>query len=156
MKLKYNYEIISGGIFTIVAAIIFILIPNQIQTIEKSAVNAQTIPKIAIGGLFIFSLLLFIQGLLKPKKTIIVDKKLLESKEFKKSSRSLIFSAILLIYALLFNVIGYILDTVLLVIVILFFYYCRKWWYYAIAIGTVFVVYAVFTFLLNVNLPTLL
>ena len=53
MKIKYNYEILAGAIFTIVAAILFLLIPTQIQTIEKSAINAKTIPSIALGGLFI-------------------------------------------------------------------------------------------------------
>ena len=53
MKIKYNTEIISGLVFVIVAAILWLLIPSQIQTLEKSAINAQTIPRIAIGGLFL-------------------------------------------------------------------------------------------------------
>lgn len=53
MKIKYNTEIISGLVFIIVAAVLWLLIPSQIQTLEKSAINAQTIPRIAIGGLFL-------------------------------------------------------------------------------------------------------
>lgn len=156
MKIKYNNELISGGIFAIVAAVVWFLIPAQIQTMEKSQINAQTIPRFAIGGLFIFAVALFIQGLLREKKTVVVDSAFFRSASFKKESRSIFFAALLIVYAVLFNVIGFILDTVILVSVILFFYHCRKWWYYAIAIATVFIVYAVFTFLLNVNLPTLL
>lgn len=68
MKIKYNTEIISGLVFIIVAAVLWLLIPSQIQTLEKSAINAQTIPRIAIGGLFLCSAGLLIQGLLSHDK----------------------------------------------------------------------------------------
>ncbi len=153
VTLKYNSEILSGSIFSVLAIVMWILIPEQIQTLEKSSINAQTIPKVAVAGLFIFSLALLIQGLRLPKKSLVLCKESLASPQFRKESRSFIFAAMLLVYGLLFNLIGYIADTILLVVAILLFYYCRKWWYYAIAIVTVFIVYAVFTYALNVNLP---
>ena len=67
-KIKYNNEILSGALFMIASAILWLLIPQQIQSLEKGMVTASTVPRIAIGGLFICALLLFVQGLRLPKK----------------------------------------------------------------------------------------
>ena len=69
--------------------------------------------------------------------------------------RTLIFALMLILYGILFGIIGYILDTILLVVGILMFYKSKKWLYYVIAIVTVFIIYGVFTYFLNVNLPNL-
>ncbi len=154
-KISYNHEIISGGIFAILAAIMWFLVPEQIQTIEQSSINAQTFPRIAIAGLFIFSTALCIQGLRRPKKTVVFDNTLWQSENFKKEMRTILFASMLIVYGLLFNIIGYIADTILLVIGVLLFYRSRTWWYYAISVASVLIVYAVFTYVLNVNLPRL-
>ena len=148
-KIKYNNEILSGALFMIASAILWLLIPQQIQSLEKGMVTASTVPRIAIGGLFICALLLFVQG------TIILEKSMISSPKFKKELKSVIFALILLAYGLLFNVIGYIVDTALLVVAILLFYRSKKWWFYGIGIATVLLIYLVFSQVLNVNLPTL-
>lgn len=154
-KIKYNNEILSGALFMIASAILWLLIPQQIQSLEKGMVTAGTVPRIAIGGLFICALLLFVQGLRLPKKTIVLEKSMISSPKFKKEFKSVIFALILLAYGLLFNVIGYIVDTALLVVAILLFYRSKKWWFYGIGIATVLLIYLVFSQVLNVNLPTL-
>lgn len=154
-KIKYNNEILSGALFMIASAILWLLIPQQIQSLEKGMVPASTVPRIAIGGLFICALLLFVQGLRLPKKTIVLEKDMISSPKFKKELKSVIFALILLAYGLLFNVIGYIVDTALLVVAILLFYRSKKWWFYGIGIATVLLIYLVFSQVLNVNLPTL-
>jgi len=80
---------------------------------------------------------------------------MVSSPKFKKEFKSVIFALILLAYGLLFNVIGYIVDTALLVVAILLFYRSKKWWFYGIGIATVLLIYLVFSQVLNVNLPTL-
>ncbi len=155
VKINYNNEIISGGIFAIISAILWFLIPSQIQTAEKSVINATTVPQIAIGGLFVFSVCLFIQGIRLPKKTVSINKEAFSSIGFRKELRTLIFALMLILYGILFGIIGYILDTILLVVGILMFYKSKKWLYYVIAIVTVFIIYGVFTYFLNVNLPNL-
>ena len=154
-KIKYNNEILSGALFMIASAILWLLISQQIQSLEKGMVTASTVPRIAIGGLFICALLLFVQGLRLPKKTIVLEKDMVSSPKFKKEFKSVIFALILLAYGLLFNVIGYIVDTALLVVAILLFYRSKKWWFYGIGIATVLLIYLVFSQVLNVNLPTL-
>ena len=143
VKISYNNEIISGGIFAIISAILWFLIPSQIQTAEKSVINATTVPQIAIGGLFVFSVCL------------LINKEAFSSIGCRKELRTLIFALMLIAYGVLFGIIGYILDTVLLVVSILMFYKSKKWLYYVIAIVTVFIIYGVFTYFLNVNLPNL-
>ena len=75
MKIKYNAEIIAGAVFVIAATVLWLLIPSQIQTLEKTAINAQTFPRIAIGGMLIFSAGLLIQGIFfNEKKELVITK----------------------------------------------------------------------------------
>lgn len=154
MKIKYNSEIISGLVFVIVAAVLWLLIPSQIQTLEKTAINARTIPRIAIGGLFLCSAGLLIQGLLShDKKEIVITRERFHPDGFRREMRSLLFAAFLIIYCFLVTLLGFIVSTVLLVIAILLFYGARKWYYYAIPLVMVGVVYYVFAVLLRISLP---
>ena len=36
MKIRYNREIISGAIFVVLSAVLWFLIPVQVQTLEKT------------------------------------------------------------------------------------------------------------------------
>ena len=154
MKIKYNPEIISGAVFTIVAAVLWFLIPSQIQTMEKTAINAQTFPRLAIGGLFLFSVGLLIQGLFfNEKKELVVTKESFRSAGFKKEMRSVVYALFLIGYCFIVGRLGYILSTALLVVAVLLFYGARKWYYYLIPLVTVGVVYYVFGVVLRISLP---
>ena len=108
-----------------------------------------------MGGLFIFSCALFLQGLfLRPKKEVNLHSGVIKSEAFKKEIRSVIFILLLLAYAFVIGKIGFLIATSALVTAILIFYGARKWYYYAIAIATVFIVYFVFSVMLHVSLPT--
>ena len=54
MKIKYNHEIISGIVFALISSFLWFSIPTQVKTMEKTAITAQTLPKIAIGGMFVY------------------------------------------------------------------------------------------------------
>ena len=64
MKIRYNREIISGAIFVVLSAVLWFLIPVQVQTLEKTPINAQTFPRIAIGGMFLCSVGLLLEVIL--------------------------------------------------------------------------------------------
>lgn len=154
MKIKYNSEIISGIVFLVAAAILWVLVPSQIDTLETSAVNAQTIPRIAIGGMFLFSLGLLLQGVFaNEKKVVILNRSTFASESFRKEMRSVLYALILLAYIVLLTSVGFLISTALLVVAILLFYGARKWYYYAIPLAMVGVVYFVFKTLLHVSLP---
>lgn len=154
MKIKYNSEMIAGAVFVIVAAVLWLLIPSQIQTMEKSAINAQTFPRIAIGGLFIFSMGLLIQGLFfNEKRECVITRDSFQSESFKREMRSVVFAVYLLVYCALIGMLGFIASTAILVVAILLFYGARKWYYYAIPLAMVGIVYYVFGVVLRISLP---
>ena len=154
MKLKYNTEIISGAIFAVVGAVLWFLIPTQINTLEKTAINAQTFPRIAIGGLFLFSIGLLLEGVFaKEKKEVVITKDTFSSEAFKKELRSVLYACFLIAYCFAVGHLGFIISTLILVVAILVFYGARKWYYYAIPIAMVGIVYYVFKVLLRVSLP---
>ncbi|MBR0596880.1 tripartite tricarboxylate transporter TctB family protein [Sinanaerobacter chloroacetimidivorans] len=154
MKLKYNSEIISGAVFLVAAAVLWLLIPSQINTMETSAINAQTVPKIVIGGMGLFSLGLLLQGIFTlPKKEVVLTRAGLISDCFRKELKSVVYAIILLAYLAALTWMGFLISTVLLTIAILLFYGARKWYYYAIPLAMVGVVYFVFKMLLRVSLP---
>lgn len=154
MKIKYNTEMISGTIFAILGAVLWFLIPTQVQTLEKTVINAQTFPRIAIGGLFLFSVGLLLEGLFaREKKEVYVTKESFRSAAFKKELRSILFALFLIAYCFLVGHLGYVVTTVLLVLAVMLFYGARKWYYYAIPLGMVGIVYYVFKVLLKISLP---
>ena len=154
MKIKYNTEMISGTIFAILGAVLWFLIPTQVQTLEKTVINAQTFPRIAIGGLFLFSVGLLLEGLFaREKKEVYITKESFRSAAFKKELRSILFALFLIAYCFLVGHLGYVVTTVLLVLAVMLFYGARKWYYYAIPLGMVGIVYYVFKVLLRISLP---
>ena len=154
MKIKYNTEMISGAIFAILGAVLWFLIPTQVQTLEKTIINAQTFPRIAIGGLFLFSGGLLLEGLFaREKKEVYITKESFRSAAFKKELRSILFALFLIAYCFLVGHLGYVVTTVLLVLAVMLFYGARKWYYYAIPLGMVGIVYYVFKVLLRISLP---
>ncbi|HBO36681.1 MAG TPA: tripartite tricarboxylate transporter TctB family protein [Sphaerochaeta sp.] len=154
MKVKINAEIVAGLLFTIAAGILFLMIPTEIKTLETTEINAQTVPKIALGGLAIFSFLLFLQGLfLLPKKEIVFSQEFYASRVFKDSIRSLIYIAIVIVYVVLFKLLGFIASNIYLIFAVLMYYGARKKSYYAIALFISALVYLVFSVVLNISLP---
>ena len=154
MKIKYNTEMISGTIFAVLGAVLWFLIPTQVQTLEKTIINSQTFPRIAIGVLFLFSVGLLLEGLFaREKKEVYITKESFRSVAFKKELRSILFALFLIAYCFLVGHLGYVVTTVLLVLAVMLFYGARKWYYYAIPLGMVGIVYYVFKVLLRISLP---
>lgn len=154
MKIKYNSEMISGVIFAILGAVLWLLIPSQIPTLEKTAINAQTLPRIAIGGMAVFGVGLLLEGIFtKAKKELVITKESFRSAAFKKELRSVLYALFLVAYCFMVQPLGFIVSTVILVVAIMLFYGARKWYYYAIPLAMVGIVYYVFRVLLHVSLP---
>lgn len=154
MKIKYNTEIISGTVFAIMGAVLWLLIPSQIQTMEKSLVNAQTLPRIAIGGMFLFAVGLLLEGVFaKEKQELVITADSFRSESFKKELRSILYCLFLVAYCLIIQPLGFVVSTVLLVLAVMIYYGARKWYYYAIPLAMVGIVYYVFRVLLHVSLP---
>ena len=92
MKIKYNHEIISGIVFALISSFLWFSIPTQVKTMEKTAITAQTLPKIAIGGMFVFAVCLLLEGIfMKEKEELTVTKESFHSAAFKKELRSILY-----------------------------------------------------------------
>ena len=153
MKIRYNREIISGAIFVVLSAVLWFLIPVQVQTLEKTPINAQTFPRIAIGGMFLCSVGLLLEDLRPGEAGVVCDEREFSPNAFKKEMRSVVFALLLIAYCFLIGHLGYIVSTILLVLAVMMFYKARKWYYYAIPLGMVGIVYYVFKVLLHISLP---
>ena len=154
MKIRYNTEIISGAVFAVVGAVLWLLIPSQIQTMEKGAVNAQTLPRIAIGGMVLFAVGLLLEGLFaKEKKELVITAESFRSAAFKKELRSIVYCLFLAAYCLIIQPLGFVASTAVLVLAVMVYYGAREWYYYAIPLAMVGIVYYVFKVLLHVSLP---
>lgn len=154
MKIKYNSEIISGAIFAVFGIILWVLIPSQIRTMEKSPINAQTLPRIAIGGIVVFSIGLLLEGIFaKEKKELTITAESFRSAGSRKEARSILYALFLVAYCFIVTHLGFVISTVLLVLAVMLYYGARKWYYYAIPLATVGIVYYVFRVLLHVSLP---
>ena len=101
MKIKYNHEIISGIVFALISSFLWFSIPTQVKTMEKTAITAQTLPKIAIGGMFVFAVCLLLEGIfMKEKEELTVTKESFHSAAFKKELRSILYCLFLVPTAL--------------------------------------------------------
>ena len=146
MKIKYNTEMISGTVFTILGAVMW--------TMEKTAINAQTLPRIAIGGIFLFAVCLLLEGIFaREKKELVITRESFRSEGFRKEMRSVLYALFLVAYCFAVEPLGFILSTVILVVAIMIYFGARKWYYYAIPLAMVGVVYYVFAVFLHVSLP---
>jgi uncharacterized protein YjeT (DUF2065 family) len=154
MKIKFNAEMIAGGLFTVVSGLLWFLIPSQVKTMETTAINAQTFPRIAIGGLFIFSFILLIQGLFFiPKREIELNKEYRNTREYRDVVRSSVYILIIIGFVFLFKFFGFIPSTICMVFAVLRYYGARTWFYYAIPLSVVGIVYFIFSTMLHISLP---
>lgn len=153
MKIKLNSHLISGFLFSIFSIIMLLQVPIQIRTRETTSINARTIPIIMLSLILALSIILIIQGLSKERKEYIIDKTLFKNKAVKRELKSIIFILMLLIYALIFNKVGFLISSILLSTGILIYYKCKIWWFYAISYLNIGIVFFVFKLLLRVSLP---
>ena len=67
--------------------------------------------------------------------------------------RALLLAAVILIYAALFQILGYFISTLLAATVILLIFRVKKIWAYPVVYAAAVAIWAGFTFLLSVRLP---
>ncbi len=77
-----------------------------------------------------------------------------EKKEFdiKVEAKALFLFALLIVYVILIQVIGYLVSSLLMVTSFLIFFKTRKWYYYAITLGLSVAIFYIFRMVLNIQL----
>lgn len=139
------------------AVLIWYVIPSQIKVtavMEKEVMSPRTVPYLAAWG----CLLVALGGFLSNLVVYLKERKHHGSAAHEKKTREqqidelfpyLIFLLIVL-YGVLFNLLGIIPASLTVPVVILFLLRCRKWYMYAILYGFFGAMYAIFTVILHV------
>lgn len=152
MKVKINSNMMTGGVFLILSAVLHFLIPSQIKTYETGPITAATVPTLLIRGLILCSVILLIQGIVSKDKKEYVISGALFCKDNLRRLKPLLYIAMLLAYAIILPYAGFVVSSLLLSNGILFYFGARKWWFYAIVSANI--VFAYFAFqAMSVSLP---
>lgn len=149
MKLKTN---LVSGIFAIcLGTVLLLIVPFQIQKelfLVQGQISADFIPRVISVLMIILGSLLLIQSLVLKQEKIVC----IEIGAFK---RGLVFLGLLVAYAILFSLIGFVIPSVLFVISLLLFQKCRNRLYWIICVLFPVVIYILFNYVFSVKLPLL-
>ena len=154
MKKNISLNLVRGTVFAFLAIVLLLVTPSQISIKfeQGQAVNSRTFPYIVFGLMLVCSVWLIIKGL----RDTSGEKVEISLKTLQTWGIPLLFLGIVFIYALLMYYIGYILSSIIVANGILLLFKCRKVSIYLICNVTIFVIFFVFTRLIDVILPSLI
>ena len=146
MRFKKNLTI---GIFAVVVAILayafsYSQIDMGMYIPEDRNISPATFPRFS-------AVLLCVFGLANVVKSLIFKQDEYVELDMKGELRVALCFVALFIYLLIFNVVGFVISSILLASFFLFIEGCRKWQYYLIIIGLTILVFVFFRYGLKVN-----
>ena len=149
-KVKLYTDIIGPLVFMIFAATVLLLMPSQIILLDESQINPRTFPVLLMGLILICSAVQLIKEIVR-----IVKKNDPAVKEINLlvEVKALIILVILIGYAVLMQVSGFTISSVLAGVAMLLFFRIKKPLYYAIIIFAAVLIGVFFRSVLNVPLP---
>lgn len=141
-------------LFFILLSLILLLwmIPSQIKVtamMESESFTPRTFPYLVVGGLLVVSVIGFLNNLtayIQARKEEGVVEKVKKTKaEWKKELFPYFIFALIVLYGVLFNLLGIVIATLIVPPVILWFLRCRKWQMYVVFYVFAAIVYLLFT-----------
>lgn len=158
---SYQKDMLSGIVFLILGIAVLICVPLTIQDPQLSSVGPRFFPNFIGWSMVVISAALLIQTMVKQKKaglslTIFSSKKQGGEEATiarRNELRAAASAGIMLLYAALFDQIGYFPSTLLCMTAMLALFKVKHIWSYVICYGVAVVIWAGFTFLLSVRLP---
>lgn len=158
---QFKKDMLSALVFFVIGVAVLIAIPYTIKDTQITGVGPRTFPYFigfCITGL---SALLGVVTLYKQHKAVkagLAEKPKTVSPEEKKSRmknelRAGVSALIMLVYALLFDVIGYFPSTILFITAYLLLFRVKKPLYYVVCYATMVVIWAAFTYFFQLRLP---
>lgn len=145
------YPSLVGPVLFLVAGVAgFALMPSQVKIQEGTATTARTFPSLMLTLILACSVFLILQEVVK-----IVHKQPIEvvMLDVMTEIRAIIILALLVLYALLIPVLGFIVTSILFGLAMLGFFRVKKWWYYLIIALSALLIGLLFQVVLNVRLP---
>jgi putative tricarboxylic transport membrane protein len=180
---QYKKDMIASFFFLILGALVLISVPLTIQDPGVSVMGPRVFPYFIGACMVILSLALMLTTIVKHRKAGGADSTgTFASEEERKRVKGLIINkfrgdrsilapgismledlcgipvvgvlaAVILIYAALFQILGYFISTLLAATVILLIFRVKKIWAYPVVYAAAVAIWAGFTFLLSVRLP---
>ncbi len=146
MKIRIKSNL-AGGILTFgFAAVLWILIPLQISLMNNNAyIDARFVPRIVAIAIGIGGLSLILQSIFGKDTYIELN--------LRKEAKAVLYIGLLILYAYLLPVAGYLITTPVLGIMTLLISGEKNKKYYAVTLALVGILYCIFTFLLKIKLP---
>ena len=150
MNYKIKINVVGGIIFLILAMILWYLIPSQIPVTTDAVITSRSFPKL-IEVVMIFSrLLILVNDLIKIARKLPVQEVEVNLKE---EGRAVITCVLLILYAVLLNIIGFLFASIAYCCAMLAFFKCKNWKYYLTVIIICTLVTYIFKNILLVQLP---
>ena len=156
---QYKKDMIASFFFLILGALVLISVPLTIQDPGVSVMGPRVFPYFIGACMVILSLALMLTTIVKHRKAGgAASTGTFASEEERKRAlrdelRALLLAAVILVYAALFQILGYFISTLLAATVILLIFRVKKIWAYPVVYAAAVAIWAGFTFLLSVRLP---
>ncbi|MGI5963824.1 MAG: tripartite tricarboxylate transporter TctB family protein [Lawsonibacter sp.] len=155
---KAKQDMLSMAVLMAVcASFYFWFIPSQIRVVANSKTNftSRTFPSLLMAALFLVALLGFINAVIRYQKAKKAGKQepIVSPGTYREIILPLLAFVLILIYALLFKYVGYLVATILFVPALLLLLRCKDWRYYVGGYGFCAVMYLIFIYVLRVPLP---
>ena len=142
---QYKKDMIASFFFLILGALVLISVPLTIQDPGVSVMGPRVFPYFIGACMVILSLALMLTTIVKRDAEVI--------EQAADELRALLLAAVILVYAALFQILGYFISTLLAATVILLIFRVKKIWAYPVVYAAAVAIWAGFTFLLSVRLP---
>lgn len=153
-KSRTNFNTVVAIVLMVFSIIVFILIPYEIEKPRLlmgrslSGLTPSLFPRLSIVGLFILSVCYLV---FSPKME---EKNLFKELQAKSLVRVLVTVAVFVIYALIFEPLGFILSSALMVFFLTLYYGNRNILIMLlVVVGAPLAIYFIFTHILQVSLP---
>ena len=138
---QYKKDMIASFFFLILGALVLISVPLTIQDPGVSVMGPRVFPYFIGACMVILSMALMLTSEEERKRAL------------RDELRALLLAAVILVYAALFQILGYFISTLLAATVILLIFRVKKIWAYPVVYAAAVAIWAGFTFLLSVRLP---
>jgi putative tricarboxylic transport membrane protein len=153
-KGRMNFNSVVAIVLMVFSIIVFILIPYEIEKPRLlmgrslSGLTPSLFPRLSIIGLFILSVCYLV---ISPKME---EENLFKELKAKSLVRVLVTVAVFVVYALLFEPLGFILSSALMVCTLTLYYGNRNIFIMLlVVVGAPLAIYFIFTHILQVSLP---
>ncbi len=143
-------SLVGPLVFLAFAVAAFLLMPSQVKVHENMATTARTFPTLLLQIMIAGSVVLLgteLVKIIRRKKLDVIQIELLTE------IKAVVILLMLVLYALLMPLIGFILSSLLFSVAMLYYFRIKKGSYYLIVIVSALAIGVIFRYLLGVRLP---